>query len=70
MFIDKTIRNMLTRQEQTIILAPDKCAYRDNIYTFDAFTEDEMHAIRLGILRQVDKKEFIIAILEKLKFKL
>lgn len=70
MFVDKTIRNLLTRQEQTIMLASDKCAYKDNIYIFDAFTNDEVHAMGLSILKQIDKKEFFIAILEKLKFKL
>lgn len=68
MFVDKTIRNLLTRQEETFVLAPNRCAYKNTIYTFDPFTIDEIEAMRLDLLKKVNKKEFFIAILEKLKF--
>lgn len=67
-FIDKTLRNLLLTQEATLILSPGKCSYRGNIYVYEPFTIDEIEAKRLELLRFVNKKEFFIAILDKLRF--
>jgi hypothetical protein len=45
-----------------------KCSYRGNIYVYEPFTIDEIEAKRLELLRFVNKKEFFIAILDKLRF--
>lgn len=67
-FIDKTLRNLLLTQEATLILSPGKCSYRGNVYIYEPFTIDEIEAKRLELLRFVNKKEFFIAILDKLRF--
>ncbi len=68
LFIDKTLRNLLLSQEATLVLSPGKCSYRGNVYVYEPFTIDEIEAKRLELLRLVNKKEFFIAILDKLRF--
>lgn len=68
LYIDRNLRELLFRQEETLVLSAEKCSYKGGVYIFDPLTGDEAEAMRLDLLKKVNKKEFFIAILEKLKF--
>ena len=70
LYIDRNLRELLFKQEETLILSAEKCSYKGSVYIFDQISSDEAEAIRLDLLKKVNKKEFFIAILERLKFKL
>ena len=69
MKVDKTIRNLLQRQSETLMLSRTKCSYRDSVYEFEENTAEEVEAIRMNLIKQLDKKTFIGMLLDKLKNK-
>jgi hypothetical protein len=66
MKINKSLRNLIMKQSECLMLSGTSCVYQGTEYTFEKVSSVEVEELRMKILKELDKEAWADVLLKRL----